>query len=85
MDLGVEIEIEIEKSDLKKETNSQPIDNEDNYSQISQMDALPVKNPTNPTFSKQNSDASFDFGKTYIDNKESDISLAPQESSKSID
>ena len=35
MDLGVEIEIEIEKSDLKKETNSQPIDNEDNYSQIS--------------------------------------------------
>ena len=51
-DLGVEIEIEIEKSDLKKETNSQPIDNGDNYSQISKMDALPVKNPTNPTFSK---------------------------------
>ena len=32
-DLGVEVEIE--KSDLKKETNSQPIDNGDNYSQIS--------------------------------------------------
>ena len=30
-DLGVGIE----KSDLKKETNSQPIDNGDNYSQIS--------------------------------------------------
>ena len=34
-DLGVENEIEIEKSDLKKETNSQPNVNGGNYSQIS--------------------------------------------------
>ena len=66
-----------------KDGDSEYIVIDDNLSQMSYLNALPMKAPTDQEMSKN--EESFDFERTITDKRESHVSLAPQESSKQID